>query len=153
MARYRPSNAELLRSDVPHRTQPTPASTHSYRIPPSTMASGGKGKTGVGIGAGGKGLGQGGKTPKRHRKILRDNIQGVTKGDIRRLARRGGVKRISGQIYDETRSVLRIRLTDILKDICAVVESCGRKTVCVTDVVFVLNRLGRPIYGFGEGAR
>src|SRR3954468_16189397 len=50
---------------------------------------GGKG----GAGLGGKGLGKGGA--KRHRKILRDNIQGITKPAIRRLARRGGVKRIS----------------------------------------------------------
>ena len=35
---------------------------------------------------GGKGLGKGGA--KRHRKILRDNIQGITKPAIRRLARR-----------------------------------------------------------------
>ena len=47
-------------------------------------------------GKGGKGLGKGGA--KRHRKILRDNIQGIT--TIRRLARRGGVKRISGLIYE-----------------------------------------------------
>jgi hypothetical protein len=40
-------------------------------------------------GKGGKGLGKGGA--KRHRKILRDNIQGITKPAIRRLARRGGV--------------------------------------------------------------
>ena len=45
-------------------------------------------------GKGGKGLGKGGA--KRHRKILRDNIQGITKPAIRRLARRGGVKRESG---------------------------------------------------------
>jgi hypothetical protein len=43
-----------------------------------------------GRGKGGKGLGKGGA--KRHRKILRDNIQGITKPAIRRLARRGGVK-------------------------------------------------------------
>ena len=43
-------------------------------------------------------------------KILRDNIQGITKPAIRRLARRGGVKRISGLIYEETRSVLKIFL-------------------------------------------
>ena len=53
-----------------------------------------------GRGKGGKGLGKGGA--KRHRKILRDNIQGITKPAIRRLARRGGVKRISGLIYEET---------------------------------------------------
>ena len=41
-----------------------------------------------GRGKGGKGLGKGGA--KRHRKILRDNIQGITKPAIRRLARRGG---------------------------------------------------------------
>jgi len=48
-----------------------------------------------GRGKGGKGLGKGGA--KRHRKVLRDNIQGITKPAIRRLARRGGVKRISSQ--------------------------------------------------------
>ena len=61
-----------------------------------------------GRGKGGKGLGKGGA--KRHRKILRDNIQGITKPAIRRLARRGGVKRISGLIYEETRGVLKIFL-------------------------------------------
>ncbi|CAL8283791.1 unnamed protein product [Boreogadus saida] len=45
-----------------------------------------------GRGKGGKGLGKGGA--KRHRKVLRDNIQGITKPAIRRLARRGGVKHI-----------------------------------------------------------
>ena len=61
-----------------------------------------------GRGKGGKGLGKGGA--KRHRKVLRDNIQGITKPAIRRLARRGGVKRISGLIYEETRGVLKVSL-------------------------------------------
>ena len=64
-----------------------------------------------GRGKGGKGLGKGGA--KRHRKVLRDNIQGITKPAIRRLARRGGVKRISGLIYEETRGVLKVFL-DVL---------------------------------------
>jgi len=49
-----------------------------------------------------------------HRKILRDNIQGITKPDIRRLARRGGVKRISGNIYEETRAELKRFLEKVL---------------------------------------
>jgi histone H4 len=57
----------------------------------------------TGRGKGGKGLGKGGA--KRHRKVLRDNIQGITKPAIRRLARRGGVKRISGLIYEETDNI------------------------------------------------
>ncbi|KAK6049704.1 core histone H2A/H2B/H3/H4 [Cooperia oncophora] len=43
-----------------------------------------------GRGKGGKGLGKGGA--RRHRKVLRDNIQGITKPAIRCLTRRGGVK-------------------------------------------------------------
>ena len=45
----------------------------------------------------------------KRRKVL-DNIQGITKPAIRRLARRGGVKRISGLIYEETRGVLKVFL-------------------------------------------
>ena len=54
-----------------------------------------------GKGKGGKG--KAGGAGKRHRKVIRDNIQGITKPAIRRLARRGGVKRISGLIYEEAR--------------------------------------------------
>ena len=56
-------------------------------------------------GARGVGLGKGGA--KRHRKVLRDNIEGITKPSIHRLARRGGVKRISDLVYQETRGVLK----------------------------------------------
>ena len=69
-----------------------------------------------GRGKGGKGLGKGGA--KRHRKVLRDNIQGITKPAIRRLARRGGVKRISGLIYEETRGVLKVRQSSICRPRC-----------------------------------
>ncbi|RCV11787.1 hypothetical protein SETIT_2G214300v2 [Setaria italica] len=50
---------------------------------------------------GGNGLGKGGA--KRHRKVLHDNIQGITMPAIRRLARRDSVKHISRLIYEETR--------------------------------------------------
>ncbi|RWA04959.1 hypothetical protein EKO27_g10143 [Xylaria grammica] len=68
---------------------------------------GAKGAKGLGKGLGGKG------GIKRHRKILRDNILGITKPAIRRLARRGGVKRISGTIYEEARTVMRKRLEEV----------------------------------------
>ena len=57
------------------------------------------------------------------RRILKDNIQSITKSSIRKLARRGGVKRISGAIYEDVRAGLKIRLEEILK---AVVEILGR---------------------------
>ncbi|KAF3859730.1 hypothetical protein F7725_022129 [Dissostichus mawsoni] len=81
-----------------------------------------------GRGKGGKGLGKGGA--KRHRKVLRDNIQGITKPAIRRLARRGGVKRISGLIYEET----RVFLENVIRDAVTYTEHAKRKTVTAMDV-------------------
>ncbi|XP_022847611.1 histone H4-like [Olea europaea var. sylvestris] len=98
-------------------------------------------------GKGSKGLGKGGA--KRHRKVLRDNIQGITKPAIRRLARRGGVKRISGLIYEETRGVLKIFLENVIRDAVTYTEHARRKTVTAMDVVYALKRQGRTLYGFG----
>ena len=101
----------------------------------------------TGRGKGGKGLGKGGA--KRHRKVLRDNIQGITKPAIRRLARRGGVKRISGLIYEETRGVLKVFLENVIRDSVTYTEHAKRKTVTAMDVVYALKRQGRTLYGFG----
>ncbi|KAH8989260.1 histone cluster 1, H4d [Lactarius akahatsu] len=100
-----------------------------------------------GRGKGGKGLGIAGI--KRHRMKLHDNIQGITKPAIRRLARRGGVKRISGLIYEETRGVLKIFLENVIRDTVTYTEHAKRKTVTALDVVYALKRSGRTLYGFG----
>merc|ERR1711879_88943 len=100
-----------------------------------------------GRGKGGKGLGKGGA--KRHRKMVRDNIQGITKPAIRRLARRGGVKRISGLIYEETRGVLKVFLENVIRDAVTYTEHAKRKTVTALDFVYALKRQGRTLYGFG----
>ncbi|KAJ7477947.1 hypothetical protein B0H11DRAFT_2171306 [Mycena galericulata] len=100
-----------------------------------------------GRGKGGKGLGKGGA--KRRHKILRDNIQGVTKPAIRRVARRGGVKRISGLMYMETRGALYMFLENVVRDSVTYTEHAKRKTVSALDVVYALKRSGRTLYGFG----
>ncbi|KAH9952278.1 histone-fold-containing protein [Russula compacta] len=82
----------------------------------------------TGRGKGGKGLGKGGA--KRHRKVLRDNIQGITKPAIRRLARRGGVF-----------------LENVIRDAVTYTEHAKRKTVTAMDVVYALKRQGRTLYG------
>jgi histone H4 len=119
-------------------TDETPSTT-VVEAPP-VISTPGKGK-------GGKGLGKPGA--KRHRKVLRDNIQGVTKPAIRRLARRGGVKRISGTIYEETRGCLKVFLEITLKDAVTYTEHARRKTVTAMDIVYALKRKGRTLYGFG----
>ena len=86
---------------------------------------------------------------KRHKKVLRDNIQGVTKPAIRRLARRGGVKRISGLVYDEARKTLKDFLDRVLRDVIVYTEHSRRKTVTSMDVIHALRRQGRTIFGYG----
>ena len=78
-------------------------------------------------------------------KVLRDNIQGITKPAIRRLARRGGVKRISGLIYEETRGVLKVFLENVIRDAVTYTEHARRKTVTALDVVYALKRQGRTL--------
>eukprot|EP00828_Plagiopyla_frontata_P031059 TRINITY_DN408_c0_g1_i18.p1 TRINITY_DN408_c0_g1~~TRINITY_DN408_c0_g1_i18.p1 ORF type:complete len:162 (-),score=32.55 TRINITY_DN408_c0_g1_i18:176-661(-) len=102
----------------------------------------------AGQGKGGKGIGKIGA--KRHaRKSQRQSIEGITKPAIRRLARRGGVKRISAFIYDDTRAVLRSFLESVVRDAIAYTEHARRKTVTALDVVYALKRQGRTLYGFG----
>ncbi|EGT54411.1 hypothetical protein CAEBREN_12078 [Caenorhabditis brenneri] len=99
-----------------------------------------------GRGKGGKGR-QGPK--KRHRMVLKDNIQGITKPAIRRLARKGGVKRISEPIYEETRGVLKVFLENVIRDAVNYCKHAKRKTVTTMDIVYALKRQGRTLYGFG----
>ncbi|XP_067883300.1 histone H4-like [Heterodontus francisci] len=99
-----------------------------------------------GRGKGGKELGKGGT--RRHRKLLPDNLQGITKPAIRRLAHRGGVKRISGLIDEETRGVLKVFLENVIRDAVTYTEHGKRKTVTAMDVVYALKRQGRTLYEF-----
>ncbi|KAH8150567.1 uncharacterized protein LAJ45_05263 [Morchella importuna] len=128
----------------PTPRRPNAAASSSTAAARSTLGQGlGKGRVG---GVGGKGLGK--ALAKRHRKVMKDTIRGITKPDIRRLARRGGVKRISAQIYEEARHALVTRLKAVLHDCVIYLEHSSRKTVTVTDVIFALKRIGTPIYGF-----
>merc|ERR1719263_912534 len=97
------------------------------------QTSKGKGKSG------GKGFGKVGA--KRHaKKAIRETILGVTKPAIRRLARRGGVKRISALIYEEARTVLKGFLENVIRDSVTYCVHAKRKTVTALDVVYALKR-------------
>jgi histone H3/H4 len=64
-------------------------------------------------------------------KVLKENANGVTRGSIKRLARRGGIKRISGLLYDEVRTVLNAFVDDVVLGATASAEHAHRKTVSV----------------------
>ncbi|XP_062557341.1 histone H4-like [Armigeres subalbatus] len=98
----------------------------------------------TGRGKGGKGFGKGGA--KRHRKVLRDNMQGIPKPAIRRLARLGWGKRISELIYEETRGVLKVFLENVIRHALTYTEHSKHKTVTAMNVVYALKCQGRTLY-------
>ncbi|XXG48208.1 hypothetical protein AAC387_Pa02g2719 [Persea americana] len=102
-----------------------------------------------GFGKGRSELGPPISNTKCHRKVLRDNIQGITKSALGQLARRGGMKRISGLIYEETRGVLKIFLENVIRDAVTYTEHTRHKMVTAMDVVYAIKRQGRTLYGFG----
>ena len=78
----------------------------------------------------------------------RDFLLGISKPAIRRLARRGGVKRISQLVYDESRMALKEFLSKVIKDTVHMTESARRSTVTTLDVLYALKRNGNTLYGF-----
>ncbi|XP_065258575.1 histone H4-like [Emys orbicularis] len=96
-----------------------------------------------GRGKDGKGLGKGGA--KHHCKVLRDNIQGISKPAISHLAQHGGVKHILGLIYEETCGVLKVFLENMICDAVTYTERAKRKTVTAMDVVYALKCQGRTL--------
>jgi len=111
-----------------------------------------------GRGVGGKGMGKkfSGNLAKRHqkaRKVLRDNVFGITAPAIRRLARRGGVKRISNLSYEEVRGVLKDFLKKVIGTTVIYTENAHRKTVIPSDVVHALvKEFNMTLYGY-DGSR
>lgn len=98
----------------------------------------------------GKGKGYGKVGSKRMNHSKKEIILGITKPAIRRLARRGGVKRISADIYNETRIVIKNFLENVVKDAITYTEHARRKTVLALDVIYALKRQGRSLYGYGN---
>ena len=89
-----------------------------------------------------------GASNKRQKKVLRENLKNITKGAIRRLARRGGVKRISSEVYEEVRKTLKTFVEGVVRDATAYTEHAKRKTVTALDVVNALRKRGKILYGY-----
>jgi len=85
--------------------------------------------------------------PKQHRhKIVKtSSIEGIKKNSIKKVARRGGVKRISSGIAREIRDSLSDYLGEVMSSTVALVQHSNKRTVKVKDVVMALGTKGRPI--------
>jgi len=119
--------SELTRS---HTHTHTPLNTKTPHPTTKTTINGqGQGK--------GSGKKKGGKAKRKgdgakRQKVLKKSVEGISKASIRRLARRGGVKRVSGQLYEEARGVLK-SFVEVRMRVCDLVNSLthtNTKTGC-----------------------
>ena len=107
----------------------------------------GKMAFGAGRGKGGKGLSKIKKSV--HRRVLRDNIQGITKPAIVRLSRRAGIKRLNGLVYEELRGVLLTHLREVIGNVVMYTDYNRRKTITEEDVYHAINKY-KQMYAFGK---
>ena len=84
-------------------------------------------------------------TTKRHGGSSRKDSK-VTKPSIRRLARRGGVMRMSDKVYKEARAVIDYWLDKSVRDAIMLCVHSHRKTVSVADAKVALKKNGRILY-------
>lgn len=90
-------------------------------------------------------------TARRHGRNQKPKIElALTTPAVRRLARRGGVKRLSGLVYEETRGAAEVFLQKIIQDAVTYTQHARRKTVTSLDVVRALKRSNRTLYGYDE---
>ena len=82
------------------------------------------------------------KGAAKHRRVLRDNIQGITKPAIARVCQRAGVKRISALVYQEFRGVMKAYMEDLLHSVITITEHDRRRTVKDTDLEAALQIKG-----------
>eukprot|EP01060_Flectonema_neradi_P031739 TRINITY_DN48_c0_g1_i1.p1 TRINITY_DN48_c0_g1~~TRINITY_DN48_c0_g1_i1.p1 ORF type:complete len:105 (+),score=26.05 TRINITY_DN48_c0_g1_i1:146-460(+) len=87
---------------------------------------------------------RGGSTKRN--KNLKKGPKSITKGSIRRIARRGGCRRLAGSVYDEARDILTTFVGNVMNDTAALLEMTGRKTVRASDILFALKKQGRTLY-------
>ena len=69
-------------------------------------------------------------------------IQGISYPTICRLARRGGVERVSRLIYEETWGVLKVFLENVIRDSVTYTEMGFRMTISAVDIAYGIKNQG-----------
>lgn len=87
---------------------------------------------------------------RRHRRVLRYNIHGLTEAAFRRLANKAGAVRVSKDIYDELRTIASDYLYSLIDSAITYMIHAKRVTVTEEDVKHSLELVGSKIY-FASG--
>jgi len=81
------------------------------------------------------------KGPKKNKQP----IDGITKGSIKRLAKRAGAPRVTRTLYDDLRDVIVEDLQRILKTVTVYAVHANRKTASASDVISAARLAGHPL--------
>jgi histone H4 len=87
---------------------------------------------------------------KRHGKVKKPSIEGICKNEIKRIARRAGIMRLGGGVYEELRLEAQDYLDDLLFKSLVHTDYRQAKTVTPQDVVAGFKTIGGGSY-YGEG--
>jgi len=91
-----------------------------------------------------------GKKPKHMVRSIKEIKDGViSNGSLRRLARRGGVKRLATASHQHVRDYIDDFMLNIVRDSLTFCEHRKALTITAMDVVYALKRNGRVLYGYG----
>lgn len=85
--------------------------------------------------------------PKK-RRVLRDNIQSITKPAMKRLSLQAGVKYMSGLNYEELRGILKVALENVLRRAHIYRDYAKRTRVTISDIGQALKDEGQKVYGY-----
>lgn len=83
-------------------------------------------------------------------KKAKDPILGITKGSIKRLAKRAGAPRVTSTLYVSLRDVLLEDLHKLLKTVTIYAVHSKRKTASAADVILAARLAGHPIISSNE---
>ena len=87
---------------------------------------------------------------RRHRKVLRDNIQGITREHIQLLAARAGITALSELCHEELRGVLKVFMEKSIRQMVNSVEHRRSRTVQLLDVLTAAKVHNSTLYGTGR---
>jgi histone H4 len=82
----------------------------------------------------------------RRRRAHDDPLAGLTKPAIRRMARRGGIRRISSLMYGGVREVVRADMAALVADAMRFMAAARRSTISCADVKAAAAHRGLTLY-------
>lgn len=86
----------------------------------------------------------------QRRRIINDNIQGLSNPAISRLAHTSSAKYISSMIYEEVRGLAKVFVEEMVKRAVLYAEHGKRKTITHEDALYALELIGRKMYFTGD---